>query len=95
MPRLTMSSVVKKAVTQGLFVAALAGVIGVSATRVAAAGPRLWSIVVHFEYADGFELDYVLDRGVTTAEMAGALADCGRSHWTGSVVRYHCYPMPE
>ena len=62
---------------------------------VAAQGQRLWSIVVHFEYQDGFELDYVLENGLATSDVGAALAACGHSHWTGSVVRYHCYPVPE
>ena len=51
--------------------------------------------MIQFQYQDGFEFDYVLQRGVSTTDMAAALADCGRSHWTGSVVRYHCYPVPQ
>ena len=85
----------KNVLAQGVFVAALTAAIGVQASGVAAQGQRLWSIVAHFEYQDGFELDYVIQRGVATADMAAALADCGRSHWTGTVVRYHCYPVPE
>ncbi len=93
--RLTTLKTVKKVVRQGLFAAALAATIGFGATRVAAAGPRLWSIVVHFEYQDGFEFEYVLERGVSTGDVGAALAACGRSHSTGSVVRYQCYPVPE
>jgi hypothetical protein len=93
--RVTTLRTVKKVVTHGLFAAALAATIGFGATPAAAAGPRLWSIVVHFEYQDGFEFDYVLERGVSAADVGAALADCGRSHQTGSVVRYHCYPVPE
>ena len=59
------------------------------------AAPRLWSIVVHFQYDDGFEFDYVIETGVPTSELGAALGECGRSHATGSVVRYHCYPIPE
>ena len=62
---------------------------------MAAQGPRLWSIVVHFEYQNGFEFDYVLERGVPAAELGAALGECGSSHWVGSVVRYHCYPVAE
>ena len=95
MRRLTTLRVIKQALTQGLFIAALMAVIGLGATGVAAQGQRLWSIVIHFQYQDGFEFDYVLERGVSTQDMAAALAECGRSHRTGSVVRYHCYPVPE
>jgi hypothetical protein len=95
MSRLTTLLQMKKVLMQGLFVAAVTALIGFQGTGVAAQGPGLWSIVVHFEYQDGFEFDYVLQRGVSTAELGPALADCGRSHWVGSVVRYHCYPVAE
>jgi hypothetical protein len=75
---------------------ATAAVIGSQSTEASAAGgPRLWSIVVHFQYEDGFEYDYVLARGVPTEDMPSRLAECGVSHFTGSVVRYHCFPVPE
>jgi hypothetical protein len=85
----------KNVLMQGVFIAALAALIGFGASGVAAQGQRLWSIVIHFQYQDGFEVDYVLERGVSTQDMGAALAECGRSHRTGSVVRYHCYPVPE
>jgi hypothetical protein len=85
----------KKVLIRGVFVAALTALIGFHVTGLAAQGQELWSIVVHFEYADGFEFDYVLERGVSTEGLPAALADCGRSHRIGSVVRYHCYPVPE
>jgi len=37
----------------------------------------------------------VIQRGVPTSKMASMLAECGQSHWTGTVVWYHCYPIPE
>jgi hypothetical protein len=95
MQRLTTLTAMKNVLTQGVFVAALAALIGIHATGVAAHGQRLWSIVIHFEYQDGFEFDYVLEKGIATADVAAALADCGRSHWSGSVVQYHCYPVQE
>ena len=95
MPRLTTLRAMKNVLMQGVFVAAVAAVIGFGATGVAAQGQRLWSIVIHFQYQDGFEFDYVLERGVSTEDMGAALAECGRSHRTGSVVRYHCYPVAE
>ena len=95
MARLTTLRAMKKVLMQGVFVAALAALIGFGATGVAAQGQRLWSIVIHFQYQDGFEFDYVLERGVSTEDMGAALAECGRSHRTGSVVRYHCYPVAE
>jgi len=96
MPRLTTLKAMKKVLIQGgVFVAALAALIGFHAAGVAAQGERLWSIVIHFQYEDGFEFDSVLERGVPTKDLGEALADCGRSHSIGSVVRYHCYPVPE
>lgn len=86
----------KKTLMVGVFVAALTTLIGFQATGVAAQGAGLWSIVVHFQYQNGFEFDYVIDRGVSTRDLGAALAECGRSHWTGgNVVYYHCYPVPE
>jgi len=95
MPRLTTLRAMKKVLMQGVFVAALTALMGFGATGLAAQGQRLWSIVIHFQYQDGFEFDYVLQRGVSTEDMGAALAECGRSHRTGSVVRYHCYPVAE
>jgi len=56
---------------------------------------RSWSIAVHLAYKDGSEYDYVFATNVPTRKMPSYLAECGASHWTGSVVRYHCYPIPE
>ena len=96
MPRLTTLRAMKKVLMPGVFIAALTALIGFGAAGVAAQGhQQLFSIVVHFQYQDGFEFDYVLEQGVPAAEIGAALAECGRSHWTGSVVRYHCYPVPE
>jgi len=95
MPGLTTLRAMKKILMQGVFVAALMALIGFGATTVSALGQQLWSIVIHFQYQDGFEFDYVLQRGVSTAEIGAALAECGRSHQTGSVVRYYCFPLPE
>ena len=94
MTRLTALKAMRKALTIGVFVAAVTALIGFQASGVAAQ-PPLWSIVVHFQYEDGFEFDYVLEQGVSTADLGAALAECGRSHWNGSVVRYHCYAVPE
>ena len=91
----TDATIMKKMVMPGLFAAAVAALMGFQTTEVSAHGSRLWSIVIHFEYEDGFEFDYILRQGVPTAEIGAALADCGRSHSTGSVVRYHCYPVAE
>jgi len=77
-----------------LIVAAVIALIGFQTNPVAAQGPS-WSIVIHFQYQDGFEFDYVLERGVSTADLGAALAECGRSHRNGAVVQYHCYAVPE
>ena len=39
--------------------------------------------------------DIVFARGLSVSEMSSILRDCGRSHWTGTVVRYYCYPIAE
>jgi hypothetical protein len=93
--RLTTLSAMKKRVLTGIVAAALTAVTGFQVTGLAAQAERLWSVVVHFEYENGFEFDYVLGTGLSPAEMTEILQDCGRSHWTGSVVRYHCYPIAE
>jgi hypothetical protein len=95
MRRVTVLKAMKRMLMPGVFVAALTALIGFQVMGLAANGQGLWSIVVHFQYQDGFEFDYVLQRGVSTEDVPAALADCGRSHRTGSVVRYHCYPVPE
>lgn len=95
MTRLTTSSAMKRWMVTGIVAAALTAVTGFQAAGLAAQAEKLWSVVVHFEYENGFEFDYVLGRGLSTAEMTEILQDCGRSHWTGSVVRYYCYPVAE
>jgi hypothetical protein len=96
MLRLTIQKAVKKMLLPGTFAVALAALIGLHVTAVSAQpAPRTWSIVAHFAYQDGFEYDYVIRTGVTNEEKASMLAECGASHWTGSVVRYHCFPVPE
>ena len=92
----TMLRKVKKVLMPGVFVAALIAMTGLQGAGAAAQGPPTWSIVIHFQYQDGFEFDYVLERGVTTSAIGAALAECGQSHWTGgNVVHYHCYPVEE
>ena len=94
MSRVTTVKAAKKLLLPSAFAAALAALIGFHATEASAA-PRTWSIAAHFAYQDGFEYDYIFARGVTTEDMPRILAECGQSHWTGSVVRYHCFPIPE
>lgn len=86
----------KKKLLSGVFVAAVAALVGLHSTGVSAEDlSQLWSVFVHFEYADGTSYDYPLGRSVSTETMRSILQDCGRSHRTGSVVRYHCYPVAE
>lgn len=95
MPRLTTLSAIRKKVMPGLLATVVAALIGFQATGMAAQAEQLWTVIVHFEYDNGFELDYPIRRGVSTAEMVGVLQDCGRAHRTPSVVLYYCYPIPE
>lgn len=62
---------------------------------MAAQPEQLWSVLVHFEYDNGLEYDYVLGTGIPAQHVSDILQDCGRSHRTRSVVRYHCYAIPE
>jgi len=94
MLKLTLNTL-RNGVMAGVLAAALFAPTGLQATGASAPLEKLWSIVIHFQYDNGFEFDYVLRTGVPTAEMPAALEECGSSHWTGSVVRYHCYPVPE
>jgi len=83
-------------VLSGTLVVVLLALAALSGAEVAAApNSGLWSVVVHFAYIDGSEYDYVIATGIPTREVASYLAECGRSHRTGSVVRYHCYAIPE
>jgi hypothetical protein len=66
-----------------------------AADLLARQNSRSWSVAVHLAYQDGSEYDYVFATGVPTREVPSYLAECGASHRTGSVVRYHCYPIPE
>ena len=95
MTRLKTLEAMKKVLIQGVFAAAVIAATGFQSAGVAAQGKPLWSIVIHFLYSDGFEFDYVLERGVSTADLGDALAACGRAHAVPQVVRYHCYAVPE
>ena len=96
MSRLTMLNAARKMLVPGMFAVALAALIGFHATAVSAQPPSpTWSLVAHFTYQDGFEYDYVVRTGVSTEDVPAFLAECGSSHWTGTVVRYHCYPVLE
>jgi hypothetical protein len=87
----------KKQLLAGVLAVAMAAVmVGFKSEGVSAApAEKLWSIVVHLSYANGDEYDYVVASGVPTSQKADMLAACGRSHWQGTVVRYHCYPIAE
>jgi len=96
MPRLTTLNRMKKGLTAIGFIIVLTALTGFQPIRAAAQAPeQLWSIVVHFRYESGFEFDYVLATGVPAGEVSAILQDCGRSHRTGSVVRYYCYAVPD
>jgi hypothetical protein len=87
----------KKKLLSGVVLAvALAALVGMNSTSASAApvSPS-WSVAVHLAYANGDEYDIVIARGLETSQMSSMLSDCGKSHWTGTVVRYHCYPIPE
>ena len=86
----------RKRVATGVLAAALMALAGIQSTSAAAqSATQLWSVFIHFEYADGFSYDYPLARGVSTSEMSSVLRDCGSAHRTPSVVRHYCYPVAE
>lgn len=86
----------KKRLMTGVLAAAVTALVALQGTRVAAEpASQLWTIFVHFEYADGFSYDYPLRRGVTTSEMPSFLRECGRAHSQPSVVRHYCFPVAE
>ena len=83
----------KKVLTAAFSIAVLS-LGGFNPTRVWA-HEELWSIAVHIRYPNGFIYDQVFRTGVSTSELPSLLQECGRAHWTGSAVQYHCYPIPE
>ena len=86
----------KKKLLSGVMAVAMVALAGINSTGVAAQpASNLWSVAVNLRYANGDIYDYVIARGLETQEMSSMLAECGRSHWTGTVVWYHCYPIPE
>jgi hypothetical protein len=86
----------KKKLRAGVLVIALAALVGLDSSGVSAQrASQLWSIAVHIRYADGFIYDNVFATGVSTSELPSILEECGSSHWVGSAVQYHCYPIPE
>ena len=85
----------KKRVLTGVLALAIAAMAGISTGVAAQEGLKTWAVAAHFEYADGFSFDYVIARGLSNAEKAAMLANCGQSHSTKQVVKYHCYAIPE
>ena len=86
----------RKKLLSAVLAAVIVAMVGIRTTRVSAqpASPT-FSIVVHFEYANGFNYDYVLAEGVPPSDVHSLLQYCGQSHWTGSVVWYHCRAVAE
>jgi hypothetical protein len=85
----------KKVLLPGVFAAGLASIAVHATAGSAEAAARLWSIAVHIQYQDGSVYEHAFATGVPTEDMPSILAECGRSHWTGSAVRYHCFAIPE
>ena len=85
----------KKKVFGGVLVAALAALGLNSAVVSAQQASQSWSVAVHIRYPDGFIYDHAFATGVSTSELPTILQECGRSHWVGSAVQYHCYAIPE
>ena len=86
----------KKLLSAVVLAVALAVLAGITSTGVSAEpASQSWSVAVHLRYANGLEYDYVMATGVPTSRMSEMLADCGRAHQQGTVVWYHCYPIPE
>jgi len=86
----------KKKLLSGVIAVAMVVLAGMSSTGLAAQQTsKLWSVAVNLRYANGDIYDIVIARGLETSEMSAMLADCGRAHKQGTVVWYHCYPIPE
>ena len=85
----------KKRLMTGVLAAAVMALVSFQGTAATQPASRLWTIFVHFEYADGFNYDYPIRRGVPTSEMPSFLQDCGSSHSDPGVVRFYCYPVAE
>ena len=86
----------RKKLLSGVLAVVLMALVGIASTGVSAQqASELFSVVIHFEYENGFNFDYVLAESVSASEAQSILQDCGRSHRTRQVVRYHCYVVPE
>ena len=86
----------RKTLLSVVLAVAMTALVGIHTTDVRAQqASQLFSVVIHFEYENGFNFDYVLAEGLEASEAHSMLQDCGRSHRTKQVVRYHCYVVPE
>jgi hypothetical protein len=86
----------KKLLSGVVLAVALSGLIGLHSTVASAAqSSKLWSVAVNLRYANGDIYDIVIARGLETSEMSAMLKYCGQAHKQGTVVWYHCYPIPE
>ena len=74
---------------------AMVALAGIHSGVAAQPASNLWSVAVNLRYANGDIYDLVMARGLETSEMSAMLTDCGRAHRQGTVVWYHCYPIPE
>lgn len=96
MSRALAGITMRSTLLRGLLAATLAAVIGIFSAGVSAADDsQLWSVAVHIEYANGTVYEHAFAVGVPTSDLPTILAECGRSHRSGSAVRYHCFPIPE
>jgi hypothetical protein len=74
----------------------LTALVGFASTGIAAERRPLWSSrEFTIEYADGSAYDYVFATGVSTEEKRRICGLWQVSPENGTVVRYHCYPIPE
>jgi hypothetical protein len=86
----------KKKLLSGVMAVAMVVLAGINSTDVAAQqASKLWSVAVNLRYANGDIYDIVIARGLETSEMSAMLQYCGQAHKQGTVVWYHCYPIPE
>jgi hypothetical protein len=94
--RLDLLKAMKTLFGPGVCAAALAGGLALSATTASADAEALrWSIAVHIKYQNGSVYEHVFATGVPTSLMTSMITECGKSHRNGSVVKFHCYPIPE
>jgi hypothetical protein len=86
----------KKKLLAGVLAGAMAALVGMSSTGVAAQQEsRSWSVAVHIRYPNGFIYDHAFATGVPTSQLPVILQACNSAHAGGSAVQYHCYAIPE